>query len=43
MDGQRVWVQSSETRRQRKDSVGRGREWADSPRRLTLWRVCVLP
>ena len=27
----RVWLQSSETRRQRKDSVERGREWADSP------------
>ena len=29
--------------RERKDSVERGREWADSPRPLTLWRVCVLP
>ena len=43
MDGRRVWVQSSETRRQRKDYVERGRELADSPRLLTLWRVSVLP
>jgi len=28
---------------QLKDSVERGRDLADSPRPLTLWRVCVLP
>jgi hypothetical protein len=27
MDGRRVWVQSSETRRQRKDFVEQGRYW----------------
>ena len=40
MEERRVWVQSSETRRQRKDSVERGRELAESPRPLTF-SICL--